>query len=53
MEVVERLLTMMKTAYKEQTKMNIRIPKEFPVIYKYFYNFIINITFMIIIIIIF
>jgi len=38
MEIVERLLTMMKTGYKEQTKMNMRTPKEFSVIYKYFYK---------------
>lgn len=33
MKVVEHILTMMKTAYKEQTKMNVGTPEKSPVIY--------------------
>ncbi|KAM0731570.1 hypothetical protein ACS0PU_002630 [Formica fusca] len=36
MEVVERLLTMMKTAYREQTKMNIGTPEKCPISSTYF-----------------
>lgn len=56
MKVVERLLTMMKTAYREQTKMNIGTPEKSAVINQtkilYYNYFIINITLMITIMII-